>query len=115
MSDINKGARIINHTIDYMVIICITIFFSIFFYPTQFLYLVVYISYYFFLESFNNGQTLGKLITKTKVIGLNNKKPSSLRIFWRSVLRLNPFDILSFLCGQNGHDSISRTKLISVK
>ena len=118
MIEITKGTRVINCLIDITIIGILYIFLSsflLFYLDLYLLYYILYFIYYFLFEFFNEGQTLGKKITKTKVVTLNNKKPSFIRIFWRTFLRLNPFDTLSFLCGQNGHDTVSRTKLISSK
>ena len=118
MNEINKGTRIINFIIDLTIIIIVfsiinAIFnFStsnVFFYP-------IYLVYYFIFESYN-GQTIGKMITKTVVVDMNNLKPNMGRIGLRTILRLNPFDGLSYLFGQEqgGHDLMSKTRLKSKK
>ena len=63
------------------------------------------------------GQTLGKLVTKTKVISVKGKRPNVLHIFLRTILRFtNPFDVVSYLMGneQGIHDILSRTRLVKV-
>ena len=114
MKDITKGTRIINYVID---IICITIvstlisnIFSI--YNSTPIYYAVYLIYYFSFEAYN-GQTIGKLITKTKVVDMYNIKPSIWRTFLRTILRLNPLDAFSYLFGQEqgAHDLLSKTRL----
>lgn len=114
MNDL-KGLRIINYGIDQLVIIIMT---SILIVITQgqlesqFL-ILVYILYYCVFETFK-GQTLGKMITKTHVIDNNNNKPNFIRIFARTILRLNPLDVFSFVFGnsQGTHDVLSGTKLV---
>jgi uncharacterized RDD family membrane protein YckC len=61
-----------------------------------------------------NGQTLGKYITKTKVVYKDGSKPSFLNLFMRSILRLIPIDALSYLFGseQGFHDKLSSTRLV---
>jgi len=118
MQEVTKGTRIINFLVDIiaMIIIYIPLSLSLVNYLNlSLLYYLTFFGYFFLFEYFTKGRTLGKIVTKTKVVTLKNETPSILRIFWRSFLRLNPFDILSFLCGQNGHDAISRTKLVSLE
>lgn len=118
MKEITKGTRIVNFSIDIICILIIYVFLGFFLLTNTYLSIIyygTYFMYYFLFEFLNHGQTLGKIITNTKVVHYNNESPSIIRILWRTCLRLNPFDTLSFLCGQNGHDSISRTKLIPSK
>jgi hypothetical protein len=48
---------------------------------------------------------------------MNHLKPTMGRIALRTILRLNPFDGLSYLFGQEqgGHDLLSKTRLQSKK
>lgn len=115
MEEITKGTRIINFFIDTIAFLTLYTFINTLlttFVDGYMLYYFTYIGYYFCFEFFNNGQTLGKMITKTRVVNLKHEKPNFRKILWRTLLRLNPFDTLSFLCGQNGHDSVSKTKLV---
>jgi uncharacterized RDD family membrane protein YckC len=58
-------------------------------------------------------KTIGKFITKTKVVKLNGEKPESSDIISRTFCRLIPFDRVSFLFMKNGiHDFLSKTKVI---
>lgn len=71
--------------------------------------------YYFLMEHFLNGRTVGKYITGTKVISTDGTQPTSQQILYRNLTRLIPFDGLSFF-GMNGwHDSWSDTRVINVK
>jgi hypothetical protein len=57
-------------------------------------------------------KTLGKFITKTKVV-IKGRKPSINDIMRRTFCRLIPFDRLSFLFMENGiHDGLSNTRVI---
>ena len=58
-------------------------------------------------------KTVGKFITKTKVVTLNGDKPSVNDILIRTLCRLIPFDRLSFLFTKSGfHDKISHTTVV---
>ncbi|NVN17650.1 hypothetical protein GUA46_04795 [Muricauda sp. HICW] len=72
----------------------------------------LYYVYYFVFESIS-GQTVGKMITKTKVISVNYPERVGLsNIFWRTVSRLIPIDIFSYLFSNRGiHDVLSQTQL----
>jgi uncharacterized RDD family membrane protein YckC len=114
MKSITKGTRIINYLID---LLCISILSAIIIQISNTnvpIYFVVYLIYYFSFEAIN-GQTIGKRITNTKVVNMYNEKASVGRILYRTVLRLNPFDIWSYLFGheQGAHDLLSKTRLIS--
>jgi uncharacterized RDD family membrane protein YckC len=68
---------------------------------------------YFSVMEFKFQKTLGKFITKTKVVTLNGEKPSINDIMRRTFCRLIPFDRLSFLFMENGiHDGLSNTRVI---
>jgi len=117
--EITKGTRVINAIIDLTFITsvatAINYIFDVYYYE-GFVKFMVYLVYYFSFEAYN-GQTIGKLFTKTKVVNMYNEKPSVGRILYRTVLRLNPFDIMSYLYGQEqgGHDLLSKTRLKSSK
>ena len=77
-----------------------------------FLWLLYYISF----EALTKGRTLGKYITKTKVVLYDGSEPTFNEILVRSLCRLIPFEQFSFL-GENGkgwHDSISKTYVIDI-
>ena len=58
-------------------------------------------------------KTIGKFVTKTKVVKLNGEKPTDRDITTRTFCRLIPFDRISFLFVKNGiHDFLSKTKVI---
>ncbi|MCK0161696.1 RDD family protein [Allomuricauda sp. F6463D] len=72
----------------------------------------LYYAYYFVFE-YTSGQTIGKMITKTKVVNVNEpNRVGVLNIFWRTISRLIPIDILSYLFSNRGiHDILSQTEL----
>lgn len=79
------------------------------------IFTIIFLAYYIFLEGFI-GKTIGKHFSRTKVIYLKDKN----KWFWiivRSVLRLNPFDTLSYLFGvkYGVHDLLSFTRVIEIE
>ncbi len=74
---------------------------------------VIFSIYYFFCEFFT-GRTLGKLITRTRVVDEEGNKPSFRKILGRTFTRLVPFEAFSFL-GKDGrglHDRWPKTYVI---
>ena len=72
---------------------------------------VLLVIYYTILESLSQ-KTIGKLITRTKVVLENGERPPFEVFVKRSLCRIIPFDPISFL-GKNGwHDSISKTYVV---
>jgi len=70
---------------------------------------------YYMLTEGITGRSLGKLITKTKVMDENDDKPSFMVMLGRTLCRFIPFDALSFLAnGYGWHDSISKTKVVKI-
>jgi uncharacterized RDD family membrane protein YckC len=78
-------------------------------------YLLLFISfmgYYTFMET-KYQKTIGKFMTKTKVVNKNGSKPEVGDIVRRTFYRLIPFDRISFLFAPNGfHDRLSNTTII---
>ena len=71
------------------------------------------VGYYFFMES-ATGQTLGKMVTGTKVVDENGNKPALGSIFVRCLCRLIPFEQFSFFGPKTigWHDSLSKTYVV---
>lgn len=76
---------------------------------------VLYFLYYFLFEYFC-GQTIAKMITKSKVVSSTDRYNCYfIRIFIRSLTRLIPLDIISYIFVSRGlHDWISKTSVIKV-
>lgn len=75
----------------------------------------IYYLYYLLCEYFF-GQTMGKIVTKTRVVAFDGKRPSFMKILIRTILRMLPFDFVSYLVYSQGiHDTYSKTKLITTK
>ena len=115
MKNIDKGTRLTNYLID---LIAIYILWFVIIYISQsnnsdyFIFYSVMFLYYSVFENIN-GQTLGKIVTKTKVVNKNGTKPKFFRILIRSLSRIIPFDGFSYLFGieLGMHDLLSSTKL----
>ena len=76
--------------------------------------LILFIALYYIPFEYKTQKTLGKIITKTKVVTLQGNKPELMDIVSRTFCRLIPFDRFSFLFSRNGfHDAISKTKVIN--
>ena len=74
----------------------------------------VYYLYYFTMELFA-GQTIGKMITRTKMIPSDAQKPGIFNIVLRTFLRMIPIDFISYFFNANGiHDNFSNTKLLKL-
>ena len=73
---------------------------------------VVFILYFILAENMFQ-KTLGKVITKTKVVNLDGGKPNFVDITIRTFSRLIPFDGISYLYSISGfHDKLSKTIVI---
>lgn len=70
--------------------------------------------YYNVFEIFSS-RTIGKFITQTIVVDENGEKPNHERILVRSLCRLIPFEMFSFLGmpARGWHDSISKTYVVN--
>ncbi len=74
-----------------------------------------FIGYYAIME-IKFQKTIGKFITKTKVVKMNGERPENSDIISRTFCRLIPFDRISFLFVKNGiHDFLSKTKVVKDK
>ncbi|MNE83590.1 RDD family protein [compost metagenome] len=81
----------------------------------QIIVILCMIIYFVFFEALI-GQTMGKVITRTKVVDYDNQKPSFKRVIGRTLCRFIPFDQFSFFSGGEGwHDSISKTRVIKIQ
>ena len=78
--------------------------------------LVVLVVYFIVTESLFQ-RTVGKLITGTKVVMADGSKPGFGTIVLRTLCRLIPFEMFSFV-GEDSygwHDSLSKTYVVDVK
>ncbi|NQX86663.1 MAG: RDD family protein [Flavobacteriaceae bacterium] len=113
-----KRIRLYNFLIDSIIFFIIVLVFSTLLKEyierqnLKYLMILLYYLYYFILE-LTIGQTIGKIITKTRVVNIDNsEKPNFIKILIRTISRLIPIDFLSYLFSSNGiHDILSKTKL----
>jgi uncharacterized RDD family membrane protein YckC len=123
----DKGTRLGNFFIDTIIYALISLIFLVlllvlFPQPPQeesgileFLPAIFYFLYYFLFET-ALGKTPGKYLTKTIVVDGQGNKPGLKNIFIRTLSRLIPFDIISYVFGFTGfHDLVSKTSVIKRK
>ena len=72
--------------------------------------------YYSIFEGLT-GRSVGKLITKTKVVNEEGEKASFDSIIRRSLCRYIPFEALSFLGSDaiGWHDTLSKTRVVEIE
>jgi len=122
---VSSGIRFLNFIIDFftwlILMIIISFIVGFFIEPTglgvfqSFYYLLILGSFfgYYAIMEIKFQKTVGKFLTKTKVVNINGEKPETGEIITRTFCRLIPFDRLSFLFVKNGfHDSLSKTKVV---
>lgn len=126
---VSKPKRVVNLIIDTVFCYFTTVFILAFIYFDFYndvmtistnlirVYILIALFFYYLLCEYFYGKTLGKFITKTKVISFKNDKPTFLAILIRTICRFIPFYFLSFLGTSNLglHDLISKTKVITEK
>ena len=79
--------------------------------------IVIWALYYFAFEV-SAGKSVGKMITKTRVVNEAGERPNTQQIFWRSLARLIPLDIFSYLDKnppRGWHDTLSKTHVVEDK
>ena len=113
-----KRIRLYNFLIDSAVFFVVVIIFSILLkdYVAQehlkYIMIPMYYLYYFIME-WTTGQTIGKMITKSKVVtSKTDEKPTLSSILIRTLCRLIPVDFFTYLFIPMGiHDRVSKTEL----
>ena len=122
---VSSGIRFINFIIDTFIWFILVFIFSfivtIFIQTTDevslqiiyyFVLLGTFFGYYAIME-IRFQKTVGKFITKTKVVKMNGSKPETSDIITRTLYRFIPMDQISFLFVKNGiHDYLSKTKVV---
>jgi len=113
-----KRIRLYNFLIDSLVFFVIMMIFTMLLndYVAQedlkYIMIPLYYLYYFIME-WTTGLTVGKMITKSKILTSDTQeKPTVSRIFIRALCRLIPFDFFPYLFIPIGiHDRLSKTEL----
>lgn len=130
----SQGQRFANYLIDFICMLIFMVIFSfmlgivlalvepsslvIFEQENKFLeYAIGFIAgtlYYSTLEGIS-GQSIGKALTRTKVVTETGEKPDFGTILLRTICRHIPFEAFSFLSSDpiGWHDSISKTRVVS--
>ena len=125
----NKGTRFVNYLIDRMVIFGIYVVFATILFARENLYQednsfylgILVISYYFSTFFYYGiteavwGKSVGKMLTKTKIVTTSGKRPELISILGRSLCRyipLEPFSVLFSDLPQGWHDSIPRILVV---
>ena len=73
----------------------------------------LFMSYYILLEALV-GKTIGKMVTRTKVVNENGGRPTFRQVFWRAWVRAIPLEVLSHLgtpC-RGWHDRLTGTYVV---
>jgi len=124
-----RGQRFINLLIDYFFVIVLSIILgvlgAVFGLGQQIdqmndnLFGVIVMTLYYLPQEAVWGTTLGKLVTKTRVVDLNGNEIAFGKALGRTLCRFIPFEGITFL-GGNGrphgiHDKLAKTKVISLK
>lgn len=110
----SKIKRALNFIIDHLIIVIpylILLFPDFNNYQSSTLFVLILL-YYLFFEGLLN-TTVGKLITRTRIVSSNGTEPEN--IFVRTLARFIPLSPLSFIFFENGwHDKISNTQVIDL-
>ena len=120
--DTDAGKRFLNLLIDIgVVIFLIVVFNKILYHHSIFSYLglfkildiAVVFAYFYGLEN-SLGQTVGKMITKTKVVNLDGGKPTTQQMLVRTFSRVIPLEPVLLIGGKWLHDSLSQTRVVNL-
>ncbi len=109
----SKKLRFFNSLVDYGIVYLIGQFIMLN-QQISVIWLGPIIFVYCFLFESIFGVTLGKIVTNTRVTDVFGNKPTIFSVFIRSLVRLIPFEALSFLSstGRGWHDYFSGTYVI---
>lgn len=77
--------------------------------------LILYAIFYMVVEGFSKGRTLGKLITKTKVVHTEGRPLNFKDYVLRSLSRIVPFEQLSAFSGYPWHDKWTNTRVVKIR
>ena len=131
-----RGIRFVNYIIDSIIFHVLILFLGFFLgmlysigieaplrlisylevnYASKYLFIsVLYFIYIFSIEYLTKGRSIGKFITKTKVVSIDGTTPTQKDFFIRNISILVPFDGLSFLKEDGGwHDLWSDTRVVN--
>ena len=118
----DAGKRLLNLLIDIAVIIFLIVLFNTVIYSSsvisflgllRVLDMLIVFTYFYGLEN-SLGQTVGKMLTKTKVVTLDGGKPTTQQMLVRTFSRVIPFEPILLIGGKWLHDSLSKTKVVNL-
>lgn len=83
----------------------------------EFLFGNIHIVIYCLIGELFFGTTIGKLVSKSKIVDAYGEKPTKQSIVTRSLARLIPFEIFSFLTEycRGWHDKLSHTYVVDIE
>ena len=120
LTDADTGRRLLNFIVDAAVIIFLIFIFNAFIYSKSILSvlglmnvldIIIVFTYYYGLEN-SIGQTVGKMLTKTKVVTLDGGKPTTQQMLVRTFSRFIPFEPLLLIGGKWLHDSLPKIRVV---
>ncbi len=89
------------------------IFFTILYFYTSILFLILFLTY-FIISEFYFQTTIGKILTNSLVIDIYGNKPTFKTILLRTLVRLIPWDIYTFIFEDRGwHDKWTNTLVVN--
>jgi len=79
--------------------------------------MIMYAIYFMVVEGVLRGRSIGKYITKTKVVLKDGSTPTINETVIRSLCRIIPFEAFSFLGdeGKGWHDTLSKTFVVDIE
>lgn len=113
--------RFLNFVIDAAVVISMIIIFNKFYFFLKILHihdafkifdLALIFTYFYGLE-LSIGRTVGKMITKTRVVTDTGDKPTTQQLLVRTISRFIPLEPVLYIGGAWLHDSLSHTKVVN--
>ena len=125
MRIVGTGTRILNFLVDTLFIFLLAFaayktqrwyvyYYGIASWKFGWFFFTVLFMYYFLLENFW-GRTLGKLCSFSKVVNANGSKPSVLKVFIRSIIRITIIDMFFIpFVDKPLHDYLSGTDVVEI-
>jgi uncharacterized RDD family membrane protein YckC len=122
LTDAKTGKRFLNFIIDIGIVIMLVVIFNHFYLIPKIIHasgahkifdIILIFTYFYGLES-SIGQTVGKMLTKTRVTGINGETPTTQQMLVRTFSRFIPLEPVLYIGGKWLHDSLSKTRVVEV-
>jgi uncharacterized RDD family membrane protein YckC len=122
LTDAKTGKRFLNFIIDIGIVIMLIVLFNNFFLIPKIIHesglhkifdIILIFTYFYGLES-SIGQTVGKMLTKTRVTGINGETPTTQQMLVRTFTRFIPLEPVLYIGGKWLHDSLSKTRVVNL-